>query len=356
MLCAVVQGLAACADTAPLVAPVAMPSVPGAVTAPPSFSAALRTALPSVAGVYGMGASTVRPGQPPTALTRGDERAPWSTPFQPATVGGGFFIDAAGTLVTAAHVVANTRQVLVKSADQRVHVAELVAIDDEMDIALLRIKADSLPLAPLLGHSGASRPGDWVLAVGEPFGLHRSVVAGIVSGRARHFSEDSESFFVQSDLALNPGNSGGPLLNASGQIIGMNLRTIVGPFGTAGMSLSVPIETVLQIADELKRGEAAQRPRLGAGFEDVSAAAALDAGRSYANGALIHRIDTHGMARRLGLRIGDIVVGIDGHAVEDSADLARWLLAWRNKSPIALIVWREREYHQLKTVADASLD
>jgi serine protease Do len=321
------------------------------VQAQPGFSAALRQALPSVVGVYGVGiapeavdlSSQAGPG---LARMSGQERAPWSTPSAPTSIGAGFFIDGAGTVVTAAHVVADARQILVKTADLRVFVAQLIDQDEETDIALLRVPSEGIA-APLFGRSAASRPGDWVLAVGEPFGLKGSVVAGIVAGRTRHFAEDSEGLFIQSDLALNPGNSGGPLLNASGAIIGMNLRTVVGPFGTAGVSLSIPIETVLQIAAELKSGTTRQRPRLGAGFEDVSASAALEAGRSYATGALITRVDGESAARRLGLKAGDIVVGMNGHPIEDSADLARWLMAWRGLPGTRLVVWREGRYQQL---------
>jgi len=323
----------------------------GSVLAQRGFSAALRQALPSVVGVYGVGGSPEAvdlssQAGPGVARVNGQERAPWSTPSAPTSIGAGFFIDGAGSVVTAAHVVADARQILVKTADLRVFMAQLIDQDEESDIALLHIPSEGIA-APLFGRSAASRPGDWVLAVGEPFGLKGSVVAGIVAGRTRHFAEDSEGLFIQSDLALNPGNSGGPLLNDSGAIIGMNLRTVVGPYGTAGVSLSIPIETVLQIVAELKSGTTRLRPRLGAGFEDVSASAALEAGRTYATGALITRVDDDSVARRLGLRAGDIVVGMNGHAIEDSADLARWLMAWLNLRGTRLVVWREGRYQQL---------
>lgn len=343
--------LTAC-GAVPTPVPVRIESAPVSVLPMPSFSKALRGAMPSVVGVYGMGD---RPdavdwmSELPNSSTgkRGREHAPWSTPAEPASIGAGFFIDSAGTLVTAAHVVADARRVLVKAADQRVFMAELIDQDEENDIALLRVQVFE-SVAPSFGRSAASRPGDWVLAIGEPFGLQRSVVAGIVAGRTRHFAEDGEGFYIQSDLALNPGNSGGPLLNASGEVIGMNLRTVVGPYGTAGVSLSTPIETVRQIAAELRSGKASARPRLGAGYEDVSPAATLEAGRAYATGALINRVDDDGVARRLGLRLDDIVVGLNGQAVEDSADLARWLLAWRGVPGTRIVVWRDRRYLQLE--------
>jgi serine protease Do len=323
----------------------------GTVPLPGGFSHALRKVMPSVAGVYGMRARAEaddEPAQTPGQglSMRGGERAPWSTPDDPVAIGAGFFIDAGGTLVTAAHVVTDAARVLVKTADQRVFVAEVAAQDPELDIAVLQVNGLQ-STAATFGRSAASRPGDWVLAVGEPFGLQRSVVAGIVAGRMRHFADDGDGFYIQSDLPLNPGNSGGPLLNSAGEVIGMNLRTVVGPFGTAGVSLSVPIETVRQVAGELRSGHAQKRPRLGGGFEDVSPPAALEAGRAYASGAYVNRVDAGGAAHRMGLRVGDIVVGFNGHPIDDSADLARWLLAWRSLPGTRVVIWRERRYVEL---------
>jgi serine protease Do len=322
--------LSAC-SMAPERTPLAEP-VPA--VSPPGFSRALRASLPSVLGVYGLSKEADALGLAPEA----------------SSIGAGFFIDDAGHFVTAAHVVVDARRVLVKTADLQVFTADLVGHDAEADVAVMRLRgmaADAAFSAPGFGRSAASRAGDWVLAVGEPFGLQRSVVAGIVAGRTRHFSEDGGSFYIQSDLSLNPGNSGGPLLNAAGEVIGMNLRTVIGPFGAAGVSLSIPIEAVLQLAAELRQGGQPVRPRLGASFEDVSPPAAMLAGRRYASGALITRIGDGSMARRLGLQVGDIVVGTDGQPVEDSADFARWLMRWRGVEGTRLVVWRERRYELL---------
>lgn len=318
----------------------------------PSFAEALRLALPSVVSVYGEGnEDPEREGIDfePQAARRAQrpERSPWSSPSSPSTIGAGFFLDAKGTFVTAAHVIDGARRVLIKTPDLQVLVAEVIGKDEDTDIAVLRAPGIS-SVVPVFGRPAASRPGDWVLAVGEPFGLQRSVVAGIVAGRTRHFAEDPEGFYIQSDMALNPGNSGGPLLNTSGAVIGMNLRTVVGPFGTAGVSLSIPIQTVLQIAQELQRGTSGSRPRLGATFEDVSPSAALAAGRRHATGAQITGLKDAGRGRALGLQLGDIVVGMNGHPIEDSADLARRLLAWRQERGTRMVVWREGAYKALQ--------
>ncbi|HEY0817545.1 MAG TPA: trypsin-like peptidase domain-containing protein [Rhizobacter sp.] len=324
----------------------------GASREMPGFSEALRAALPSVVSVYGEGPDereeeTIEfEPQSATRAHRG-ERSPWTTRHSLSTIGAGFFLDTRGTFVTAAHVVRDARRILVKTPDLQVLVADVVGVDDDADIAVLRIPGVAT-VAPVFGRSAASRPGDWVLAVGEPFGLQRSVVAGIVAGRTRHFAEDTEGFYIQSDMALNPGNSGGPLLNTAGAVIGMNLRTVVGPYGTAGVSLSIPIGTVLQIAQELQHGTSGLRPRLGATFEDVAPSAALAAGRRYATGAQITSLKEGGWGRAIGLQLGDIVVGMNGHPIEDSADLARRLLAWRQTSGTRMVVWREGAYKALE--------
>jgi serine protease Do len=298
---------------------------------PATFAAALARGLPSTVGVYGVRLST--------SDTRGDDDAR-------AHIGAGFFISADGLIATAAHVLADSPQIIVKLQDQRVLVAEFVGADVESDIALIRVPV-TLAAPPAFGASGSLRAGDWVLAVGEPYGIGQAVVAGIVGGRGRHFAEDSELLFIQTDLALNPGNSGGPLLDVRGNIVGMNLRTVVGSFGSPGLSLSAPIEVVRQIAAELASQGHVSRPRLGASFEDVTPLAAVMAGRAYAQGALIGSVSEGSVAQRLGLREGDIVVGMNGRAIGDSADLARVLLGWRSEHGTQVTVFRDGHVRQL---------
>jgi len=341
------SGLALAIAVAGLLAGCASAPVPVAG----GFAAAVTRGAAFAVGVYGIGGDEARdaPGAPDDTLPplKGDELAPWSTPEQPARIGAGFFLDGDGSIATAAHVVAKAREVLVKLPDQRVLVARVVAIDTDMDVALLDV-AGAPARPPVIGRSAALRAGDWVLAVGEPYGLARSVVAGIVGGRARHFAEDGEVMFIQSDLTLNPGNSGGPLLDSSGAIVGMSLRTVVGPYGTSGVSLFVPIEVVQQVIAELRSNGANPRPRLGASFEDVSPLVAWRAGRADASGAWIGSVLRDSPAARLGLRPGDIVVGMNGRALGDSADLVRALLSWRTLAGTRLAVFRDGHYLELR--------
>lgn len=336
--------LGACAASRP-----AGPATQG--VAPATFAAALARGLPAVVGVYGVTApgadadgdadADADAAQQPAGLSAAQASA------APANVGAGFFISSDGLIVTAAHVIEDADRVVVSLADQRVVLAEVVGADADADIAVLRVPA-GFAVQPPLGASATLRAGDWVLAVGEPYGMDRAVVAGIVGGRGRHFAEDAEGIYIQSDIALNPGNSGGPLLDMRGNIVAMNLRTVVGVYGSAGLGLSMPIEIVQQIAAELSGGEAAARPRLGALFEDVPPLAAVAAGRTHASGALISSVATASLAERIGLRTGDIVVGMNGRPVGDSADLALVLLSWHEADRTRVTVFRDGRYQHLR--------
>jgi serine protease Do len=271
------------------VPPRAVAPPPVVPAASPDLARALQRGLPYAVGIYAVGtrvAATSRLG----SLDR-----PAGTPDEPAgeapagMVGAGVVLRADGLIATAAHVVAEADQVIVKLSDGRILKARIVGSDTDADIAVLRVDA-RWPAEPPLGHSVSLRPGDRVLAVGEPYGLSRSAVAGIVSGDARHFLDDRDVMFLQTDIALNPGDSGGPLLDDQGRIVAMNLRSVIGLYGMAGLGLSIPIEVVLQIAAELEAGRSNARPRLGARFEDLAPPEAFARGMASASGGVVWRI------------------------------------------------------------------
>lgn len=308
--------------------------MPGGGAPPAGFAPALARALPFAVGVYGVArAEPVAEGAAQGDAERGEPAMPY------ARVGAGFMIDNEGHVVTAAHVVTDTDEVLVKLADQRVLRATLLGADVDLDIALLRIASPG-PVAPPIGRSTLLRPGHWVLSVGEPYGLNRSVAAGIVGGTDRHFSDDPELLYLQTDIALNPGNSGGPLVDASGEIVGMNIRTVVGAYGTPGVSLSIPIEIVLAIAAEMRSGTPIARPRLGADFDDVSPQLAVASGRGTTQGSVVSAVRRGSLAERMGLKPEDVIVAMNDKPVGSSADLARSLLGWRQASGTKLVVLR----------------
>jgi serine protease Do len=298
------------------------------------FADALGRAAPASFGVYGLDPERTSPGTDVPSLGRF-----WR-------VGAGFFIDAQGLGVTAAHVVGDCRQVAIKLSDGRVLTADVVAADADSDIAVLRVPT-RLQAPPALGRAAALRPGDWVIAIGEPFGLGGSAVAGIVGGKNRHFADDPGMSYIQSDLTMNPGNSGGPLLDSEGVIVGMNVRTLVGLPGSGGLSLSIPIEVVLQIARELLQGPIA-RPDLGAEFHDMTPVEALALGRGVVNGARIELVRTASIAERAGLAAGDVVVGFNGRPIESSADLAVALLTWRDAGGTRFTVFRSGTFRELE--------
>ncbi|RTL33485.1 MAG: PDZ domain-containing protein [Burkholderiales bacterium] len=256
-------------------------------------------------------------------------------------VGAGFFIDDKGSIATAAHLLGEAQQILVALPDRRVVAAEVAGHDEITDVALLRI-AGAPRVRPAFASPGSLRVGDWVIAVGEPFGLEHSASAGIVSGKDRHFGDDGELVFIQSDVALNPGNSGGPLLDAQGAIVGMNARTIVGPAGTPGASLAIPIAIVLQLVAEFRQDAAhPTRPRLGALFDDVPPMTAWAAGRHETHGAVVLSVPRGTLAEKLGLRAGDIVIRMNGRAINGSADLVAALLAWQSAEGARVSVIRD---------------
>jgi serine protease Do len=255
-------------------------------------------------------------------------------------VGAGFLIDDQGSLATAAHLLGDVQRILVALPDRRLLAAEVQGRDEAADIALLRITPPPR-VRPVFAATGSLKVGDWVVAIGEPFGLEHSLSAGIVSGKDRHFGDDAELVFIQSDVALNPGNSGGPLLDAAGAIVGMNARTIVGPVGTPGASLAIPIDLVLQIVAELRDdGRAPPRLRLGAQFDDVPPLTAWSSGRRETRGALILSVPRGSLAEQLKLRAGDIVTMMNGRPIDSSADLVSTLLVWRKLSDTRIVVQR----------------
>ena len=303
-------------------------------------------------------ADMARPSRPalPTSFAPAYARgAAWSVGiyvFAPGEdeprVGAGFFVDDQGGIATAAHLFGAAQQILVVLPDRRVLAAALEGRDEASDVALLRV-SPPLRMQPVFGHADQLRVGDWVMAVGEPFGLEHSVSVGVVSGKDRHFGDDGELLFIQSDVALNPGNSGGPLLDLRGAIVGMNARTIVGPIGTPGASLAIPIDIVRQIVAELRSdGPGRERPLLGARFDDVPPLTAWARGRQEATGSLILHVPRGSVAEQLHLRAGDIVTMMNGRPIRGSADLVMALLAWQKLPGTRIVVQRAGEQLLLK--------
>ena len=238
-------------------------------------------------------------------------------------MGSGFIISDDGYILTNNHVVDGADSVLVRMSDLREFDAEVVGTDPRSDLALLRIDAADLPMLTLANNDDLE-VGEWVLAIGSPFGLDYSVTAGIVSAKGRSLpTENNENYvpFIQTDVAINPGNSGGPLFNLDGQVVGVNSQIFTRSGGSIGLSFAIPSSVATNVVEQLKQSGRVTRGWLGVTIQDVDKNLAESFGLTRAGGALIADISTDGPASKAGLRSGDIIVKFDGKPIPSSADL-----------------------------------
>lgn len=262
--------------------------------------------------------------------------------------GSGFIISSDGYILTNAHVVEGADEVTVKLTDRREFKAKIIGSDTRSDIALIKINATSLPVAPI-GNPQQLQVGEWVIAIGSPFGFENSVTAGIVSAKGRSLPDENYVPFIQTDVAVNPGNSGGPLFNMKGQVIGINSQIFSRSGGYMGVSFAIPIDVAMQVADQLKAYGKVKRGRLGLIVQEVSAGTAKAFGMAKPTGALVSEVDSKGPAAKAGIKPGDVILKFDGQPVNQSIDLPRLVAAakpgsaakveiWRNRAPLVLTV------------------
>ncbi len=238
-----------------------------------------------------------------------------------SSLGSGVIISSDGYILTCAHVVEDAHEIIVRLNDRREFSARLVGADRRSDLALLKIEASGLPRA-LIGDPARLAVGDWVLAIGSPFGFDSSATAGIVSAKGRSLPRENYVSFLQTDVAINPGNSGGPLFNLKGEVIGINSQIYSDTGGYMGVSFAIPIDLAMRIGEQLRTDGRVRRGWLGVRLQDVTRDLALAYGMPKPQGALIADMLPGGPAARSDLRTGDIVVEYEGRAVERSADLA----------------------------------
>jgi serine protease Do len=240
--------------------------------------------------------------------------------FKQKSLGSGFVIDTGGFILTNNHVVDKAEEIQVTLSDGKVFEAKIVGRDPKTDIALIRIQAGT-PLTPLpLGDSDQSDVGDWVLAIGSPFGLGNTVTAGIVSAKYRKIGAGPYDDFIQTDASINPGNSGGPLLNTRGEAIGINTAIFSQSGGSIGIGFAVPINMVKDLLPQLKKGEVV-RGWLGVRIQQVTPDLAGKFGLAEAKGALVSEVIEGGPAAKAGILRGDVIVSFDGKEVKAMADL-----------------------------------
>lgn len=242
------------------------------------------------------------------------------------SLGSGFVIDASGLIVTNNHVIEGARQIVVGFHDGSRRIGTVVGRDAKTDIALLRV-AGALPLASAaFGNSDEAKAGDWVLAIGNPYGLGGSVSVGIVSARNRQLDAELYDDFIQTDAAINHGNSGGPLFDMEGHVIGLNSAMLSPTGGSIGIGFAIPSNTVETVVAQLKKHGRVRRGWIGANVQDLTASLAIGAPAPRAKGALIGHVTPGGPAAVAGLLAGDIVVKIDDIAVVDSRSMQKLIV------------------------------
>lgn len=239
---------------------------------------------------------------------------------QAQSLGSGFIISGDGYVLTNNHVVADADEIIVRLSDRSELEAKLVGADPRTDVALLKVEGKGLP-AVKLGRSEVLKVGEWVLAIGSPFGFDHSVTAGIVSAKGRSLPNENYVPFIQTDVAINPGNSGGPLFNLDGEVVGINSQIFTRSGGFMGLSFAIPIDVAMNVAEQLKAGGKVNRGWLGVVIQEVNKDLAESFGLDKPAGALVAQVLENGPAAKGGLQVGDVILSMNGQPIVVSADL-----------------------------------
>lgn len=264
---------------------------------------------------------------------------------QPRGVGSGFILSSDGFVMTNAHVVEGADQVLVTLPDKREFKARIVGTDKRSDVAVVKIEATGLP-AVKIGDVNRLKVGEWVMAIGSPFGLDNTVTAGIVSAKQRDTGEYLS--FIQTDVAINPGNSGGPLINMRGEVVGINSQIYSRSGGFMGISFAIPIDEAVRVSEQLRATGRVQRGRLGVQIDQVSKEVAESLGLTKTQGALVRGIEQGSPAEKAGLEPGDIILKFDGKTIDKSTDLPRIVGNTKPGTRSSLQLWRRGSNKELQ--------
>ncbi|HJS36998.1 MAG TPA: Do family serine endopeptidase, partial [Burkholderiales bacterium] len=353
-------GLAAShtAGSQPVQAVPAPAAVAARAAALPDFAAIVRQYGPAVVNIATSGTRQAGAAQP--QLPEFFRGLPFRFPAPQGEVpvqgqGSGFIVSADGIVLTNAHVVQDATEVTVKLTDRREFRAKVLGSDPATDVAVLRIEARNLP-AVRLGDPDRSHVGDWVVAIGSPFGFENSVTAGIVSAKSRSLPGDTYVPFIQTDVAVNPGNSGGPLFNLAGEVIGINSQIYSRSGGYQGLSFAIPIDVALRVKDQIVATGYASHARLGVNAQTMNQALAESFGLQQPAGALIAAVAPGSAADKAGLQPGDVVLKFNGRAVGDSGELAAMVGESRPGAQARLEVWRKGGKRELVATLGTSKD
>lgn len=260
--------------------------------------------------------------------------------FQSKSLGSGFIISQDGFVMTNAHVVESADEILVKLTDKREFKAKVIGTDKRTDIALIKIEANGLPTVRM-GDPSKLKVGEWVVAIGSPFGFESSVTAGIVSAKGRSLPQENFVPFIQTDVAINPGNSGGPLFNMKGEVVGINSQIYSRTGGYMGVAFAIPIDVAMEVQSQLRASGRVSRGRIGVVIQEVTKELAESFGLSKPAGALVSAVEKGGPAEKAGVEGGDIILKFDGKAVGNSSDLPRIVGATRPGSKVQMQIWRK---------------
>jgi serine protease Do len=270
-------------------------------------------------------------------------------------IGSGFIVSADGYVLTNAHVVADASEVTVKLTDRREFAAKVIGVDKRSDVALIKITATGLPFVHF-GDPARVRPGQWAIAIGSPFGFDNSVTAGVVSAVNRPLPPDESGSsyvsFIQTDAAVNPGNSGGPLFNLDGQVIGINSQIYSRTGGYMGMSFAIPIDVALNVKDQLLKNGKVNRSRIGVGVQDMGQPLAQSFGMTTPHGALVSSVEPKSPGERAGLKPGDIITSVNGRNIDHSSDLPVVISQLPPGTEARLGIWHDKKATEvmIKTV------
>jgi serine protease Do len=276
--------------------------------------------------------------------------------FEQQSTGSGFILSADGYILTNAHVVDEASEVSVKLTDKREFKAKVVGTDKRTDVALLKIEATGLPKVTI-GDPEKLKVGEWVAAIGKPFGLENTITAGIVSAKGRELPNENLVSYIQTDVPINPGNSGGPLFNLKGEVVGVNSMIYSRTGGSMGLAFAIPIDVAINVTKQIQEKGRVTRSRIGVQIQEVSRETADAFGLAKASGALVNSVEKGGPADKAGIEQGDIIVKADGRTVSSSAELPRIITAVKPGTRIVLQVWHKGAIKDINvTVAELKED
>jgi serine protease Do len=269
--------------------------------------------------------------------------------------GSGFIVSPDGVILTNAHVVDDASKVTVKLTDHREFEARVIGSDRTSDVAVLKIDGKDLPVVRL-GDPSSLAVGEWVVAIGSPFGFENSVTAGIVSAKGRNLPDDTYVPFIQTDVAVNPGNSGGPLFNLRGEVVGINSQIYSRSGGYQGVSFAIPIDMAMNVSRQLQASGHVTRGRLGVQIQDVNQALAESFGLDVPKGALVADVDDSGPANAAGIKAGDVILAFDGKTVESAGQLPALVAAAKPGSTVDVSIWRNHAERDVRVKVAAMTD